>query len=147
MACPGCNRRIEEDFMVCPTCHTRLKKACPACGRLLHLRWNICPFCGAVQTTAKAAPALSAQPVPMPVEAGVEAPGLPEPAPAASPEPVWEEQAGQGREEPAETTVQEQIGPEQDELAGPVDEGEPELPDETNAAAADETAALPFEFS
>jgi RNA polymerase subunit RPABC4/transcription elongation factor Spt4 len=54
MACPGCNRRIEEDFMICPTCHTRLKKECPTCGHLLHLRWNICPYCGAVQTTAKA---------------------------------------------------------------------------------------------
>lgn len=54
MACPGCNRRIEEEFMICPTCHTRLKKACPACGRLLHLRWNLCPYCGAVQTAVKA---------------------------------------------------------------------------------------------
>jgi RNA polymerase subunit RPABC4/transcription elongation factor Spt4 len=54
MACPGCNRRIEEAFMICPTCHTRLKKACPSCGRLLHLRWNICPYCGAVQTAVKA---------------------------------------------------------------------------------------------
>lgn len=68
LACPGCNRRIEEEFMVCPTCHTRLKKACPACGRLLHLRWNICPYCGAVQTTAKAALPLGAQPVAMPLE-------------------------------------------------------------------------------
>ena len=40
--------------MICPTCHTRLKKACPACGRLLHLRWNLCPYCGAVQTAVKA---------------------------------------------------------------------------------------------
>ena len=53
LACPGCNRRIEDAFMICPTCHTRLKKACPSCGRLLHLRWNICPYCGAVQTAAK----------------------------------------------------------------------------------------------
>jgi RNA polymerase subunit RPABC4/transcription elongation factor Spt4 len=57
LACPGCNRRIEEEFLICPTCHTRLKKACPACGRLLHLRWNLCPYCGAVQTAVKAAPA------------------------------------------------------------------------------------------
>lgn len=147
MACPGCNRRIEEDYMVCPTCHTRLKKACPACGRLLHLRWNICPFCGAVQTTAKAAPALSAQPVPMPVEAGAEAPGLPEPTAAARLEPAWEEQTEQGPEEPTESTVQEQIGPEEDEDAGPEDEGEPEPPDETNSTASDETETLPFEFS
>jgi RNA polymerase subunit RPABC4/transcription elongation factor Spt4 len=55
LACPGCNRRIEDAFMICPTCHTRLKKACPSCGRLLHLRWNICPYCGAVQTAAKGA--------------------------------------------------------------------------------------------
>ncbi len=54
MACPGCNRHIEEEFMICPTCHTRLKKACPACGRLLHLRWNLCPYCGAVQSAVKA---------------------------------------------------------------------------------------------
>ncbi|HSJ56144.1 MAG TPA: zinc ribbon domain-containing protein [Anaerolineae bacterium] len=57
LACPGCNRRIEEEFLICPTCHTRLKKACPACGHLLHLRWNLCPYCGAVQTAVKAAPA------------------------------------------------------------------------------------------
>ncbi|MCL7455376.1 MAG: zinc ribbon domain-containing protein [Anaerolineae bacterium] len=68
MACPGCNRRIEEEFMICPTCHTRLKKACPACGRLLHLRWNICAYCGAVQTAAKTAPSL-AEPVSLAVEA------------------------------------------------------------------------------
>ena len=62
LACPGCNRRIELDFMICPTCHTRLKKGCPACGRLLHLRWNICPYCGAVQTAAKgAAPPVRAE--------------------------------------------------------------------------------------
>ena len=24
--CPGCNRQIERDWMVCPSCHTRLKK-------------------------------------------------------------------------------------------------------------------------
>jgi RNA polymerase subunit RPABC4/transcription elongation factor Spt4 len=67
MACPGCNRRIEEDFMICPTCHTRLKKACPACGQLLHLRWNICAYCGAVQTAVKAAPA-PAEPVSLAIE-------------------------------------------------------------------------------
>ena len=67
MACPGCNRRIEEEFMICPTCHTRLKKACPACGRLLHLRWNICAYCGAVQTSVKAAP-VPAEPVSLAIE-------------------------------------------------------------------------------
>jgi hypothetical protein len=41
VACPSCNRRIEEDYIVCPSCQTRLKKPCQACGRLLHLRWTI----------------------------------------------------------------------------------------------------------
>jgi RNA polymerase subunit RPABC4/transcription elongation factor Spt4 len=91
LACPGCNRRIEEDFMICPTCHTRLKKACPTCGHLLHLRWNICPFCGAVQTAAKAAPALSPQPVAMPVEPAAQAPQLASTSPSHLPEPAVEE--------------------------------------------------------
>jgi len=86
MACPGCNRRIEEQFMVCPTCHTRLKKACPACGRLLHLRWNICPYCGAVQTTTKAAALVDTQRVALPVEPAVEAPKLTETATSGAPQ-------------------------------------------------------------
>jgi RNA polymerase subunit RPABC4/transcription elongation factor Spt4 len=100
MACPGCNRRIEEDFMICPTCHTRLKKACPACGHLLHLRWNICPYCGAVQTAAKAGPSLVPPPVTIPVEPGAEArmlsgaaaSNLSDPSSTAQPEPSWEDQ-------------------------------------------------------
>jgi RNA polymerase subunit RPABC4/transcription elongation factor Spt4 len=46
-ACPGCRRRIEEAWQVCPDCHTILKKTCLNCGQLLHLRWNICPYCAA----------------------------------------------------------------------------------------------------
>lgn len=44
--CPGCERRIREDWQVCPNCHTKLKKSCPHCGRLMELPWNICPYCG-----------------------------------------------------------------------------------------------------
>ncbi|MCS6994213.1 MAG: zinc ribbon domain-containing protein [Anaerolineales bacterium] len=44
--CPGCERRIREDWQVCPNCHTRLKKTCPHCGKLMELPWNICPYCG-----------------------------------------------------------------------------------------------------
>lgn len=76
LACPGCNRRIEEEYMICPTCHTRLKKACPACGRLLHLRWNICPYCGAVQTAVKAAAPIPAPPVSIALERAAETPQL-----------------------------------------------------------------------
>ena len=54
VACPGCRRKIEEDWQVCPDCHTILKKTCLNCGQLLHLRWNICPYCAsaAVETHA-----------------------------------------------------------------------------------------------
>jgi RNA polymerase subunit RPABC4/transcription elongation factor Spt4 len=44
--CPGCSRRIRDDWVVCPNCHTRLKKSCHQCSRLMLLPWNICPYCG-----------------------------------------------------------------------------------------------------
>jgi RNA polymerase subunit RPABC4/transcription elongation factor Spt4 len=47
--CPGCGRKVQQDFILCPYCHTKLKKLCNACGRLLHLSWEICPYCGAEQ--------------------------------------------------------------------------------------------------
>ena len=43
--CPGCARRIHEDWVACPNCHTRLKKPCHACGKLMDLAWNLCPYC------------------------------------------------------------------------------------------------------
>ncbi len=43
--CPGCNRRIQPDWMVCPSCHTLLKKRCPNCSKLMELPWNLCPYC------------------------------------------------------------------------------------------------------
>ncbi len=44
--CPGCSRRIKDNWILCPNCHTKLKKSCQACGRLMELPWNLCPFCG-----------------------------------------------------------------------------------------------------
>lgn len=43
--CPGCGRKVETDWMVCPFCHTKLRKQCHQCQRLLELSWNICPYC------------------------------------------------------------------------------------------------------
>lgn len=45
-ACPGCSRTIEANWILCPYCHTRLRKACPDCQSLMELTWNLCPFCG-----------------------------------------------------------------------------------------------------
>ncbi len=44
--CPGCERRIREDWQVCPTCQTKLRKPCHSCGRLMELPWDLCPYCG-----------------------------------------------------------------------------------------------------
>ncbi len=45
-ACPGCRRRVQSDFVVCPTCRAQLKRPCPSCGRLMQLGWRICAYCG-----------------------------------------------------------------------------------------------------
>jgi RNA polymerase subunit RPABC4/transcription elongation factor Spt4 len=129
LACPGCNRRIEEDYMICPTCHTRLKKACPACGHLLHLRWNICPYCGAVQTTAKASPGLTPSPVAMPIEAGAEARMLSRAAASSSP--------GSSPEDQPEPSWEEQITPVVDDAVDP--------PAEPETGSASQGENLPFE--
>jgi RNA polymerase subunit RPABC4/transcription elongation factor Spt4 len=44
--CPGCERRVKEDWQVCPNCHTKLKKTCHNCSKFMELSWNICPHCG-----------------------------------------------------------------------------------------------------
>jgi len=44
--CPGCERRIKDNWQVCPNCHTKLKKNCENCNQLMELPWNICPHCG-----------------------------------------------------------------------------------------------------
>jgi RNA polymerase subunit RPABC4/transcription elongation factor Spt4 len=43
--CPGCGRRVKENWIVCPNCHTKLKKNCHQCGKLMELPWNLCPYC------------------------------------------------------------------------------------------------------
>lgn len=44
--CPGCSRATQPDWMLCPNCHTRLRRPCSKCGRPLELQWNLCPHCG-----------------------------------------------------------------------------------------------------
>lgn len=48
-SCPGCDRQIAEEWMICPDCHTRLKKKCAGCGKTIIMTWDICPFCEEVQ--------------------------------------------------------------------------------------------------
>jgi RNA polymerase subunit RPABC4/transcription elongation factor Spt4 len=44
--CPECQRPIEHDFVVCPHCHTNLRRRCGACDRVIDLTWSVCPYCG-----------------------------------------------------------------------------------------------------
>lgn len=44
--CPGCERHVGKNWLVCPNCQTILKNPCRHCGKLMELPWNICPYCG-----------------------------------------------------------------------------------------------------
>jgi RNA polymerase subunit RPABC4/transcription elongation factor Spt4 len=44
--CPTCERRIDDEWIICPTCRTRLNRVCPNCSRLVGLEWSLCAWCG-----------------------------------------------------------------------------------------------------
>jgi RNA polymerase subunit RPABC4/transcription elongation factor Spt4 len=44
--CPSCERRVHADWIICPTCRTRLNRVCPNCARLVGLDWSLCAWCG-----------------------------------------------------------------------------------------------------
>lgn len=43
--CPGCGARTQQEWQICPNCHTRLHKQCAHCGELMELPWQVCPYC------------------------------------------------------------------------------------------------------
>ena len=43
--CPVCRDSIEEEYLACPVCTTRLKDSCSQCKRSLEPVWQICPYC------------------------------------------------------------------------------------------------------
>ena len=44
--CPTCERRIDDEWIICPTCRTRLNRVCPNCSRLVGMDWSLCAWCG-----------------------------------------------------------------------------------------------------
>ena len=44
--CPSCDRRVHADWIICPTCRTRLNRVCPNCAKLVGLDWSLCAWCG-----------------------------------------------------------------------------------------------------
>jgi len=66
-SCPTCARRVNEEWIICPTCRTRLNRVCPNCSRLVGLDWSLCAWCGKDFERPAAALAMSAaRPVPLP---------------------------------------------------------------------------------
>jgi RNA polymerase subunit RPABC4/transcription elongation factor Spt4 len=57
-SCPTCARRVNEEWIICPTCRTRLNRVCPNCSRLVGLDWSLCAWCG--KDFERAATALAA---------------------------------------------------------------------------------------
>src|SRR3954452_4281177 len=44
--CANCNRPVDEEWIICPTCRNRLRRVCPNCSRLVELDWSLCAWCG-----------------------------------------------------------------------------------------------------
>ena len=60
--CPTCERRIDDEWIICPTCRTRLNRVCPNCSRLVGLDWSLCAWCGRDFERRPVAAALGADP-------------------------------------------------------------------------------------
>lgn len=43
--CAHCGYPVEEDYVMCPNCHQRLKNLCPTCHHALNPSWTVCPYC------------------------------------------------------------------------------------------------------
>jgi hypothetical protein len=43
--CPVCRASVEDDFLICPVCTTRLRQSCVTCSKPLESAWQVCPFC------------------------------------------------------------------------------------------------------
>ncbi len=43
--CANCGYPVEDDYVLCPNCHQRLKNLCSVCNRALDPSWTVCPYC------------------------------------------------------------------------------------------------------
>ena len=44
-ACQHCGQEVEKDYLICPSCHSRLRDPCASCQRPLEMLWTVCPYC------------------------------------------------------------------------------------------------------
>ena len=61
--CPTCERRVNEEWIICPNCRTRLNRVCPNCSRLVGLDWSLCAWCGKDFERREVAAAASHEPL------------------------------------------------------------------------------------
>jgi RNA polymerase subunit RPABC4/transcription elongation factor Spt4 len=75
-SCPTCARRVNDEWIICPTCRTRLNRVCPNCSRLVGLDWSLCAWCGkdferpATAIAASAGRPVAISPLPVADETG-----------------------------------------------------------------------------
>ena len=94
--CPGCERRIDDEWIICPNCRTRLKRVCPNCSRLVGMDWSLCAWCGKDFERREAPAAIEALPRSREVTGRIDAPA----APAAEVPEVAVAAAGSGSSAP-----------------------------------------------
>jgi RNA polymerase subunit RPABC4/transcription elongation factor Spt4 len=77
--CRNCDRRVNEEWIICPWCRTRLNRVCPNCERLVGLDWTLCAWCGNDFERAFAAerPAAERYSAPVAASAGQAVPARP----------------------------------------------------------------------
>jgi RNA polymerase subunit RPABC4/transcription elongation factor Spt4 len=85
--CPGCNRRIHDEWIICPICRTRLNRVCPTCSRLVGLDWSLCAWCGRDFERVDRPAFEPAAAAPARIVAQATAPSIPAAAPVR--EPLW----------------------------------------------------------
>jgi RNA polymerase subunit RPABC4/transcription elongation factor Spt4 len=81
--CATCGRKVHEEWILCPTCRSRLKRVCPNCNRLVGFDWSLCAWCG--RDFERPADAIG--PARTPAPRGQDAPA-PAPVPVAVPTPA-----------------------------------------------------------
>jgi RNA polymerase subunit RPABC4/transcription elongation factor Spt4 len=45
--CPNCKAAVRDDYLVCPSCGSRLRTQCRSCRRPIEPGWRVCPYCEA----------------------------------------------------------------------------------------------------
>lgn len=109
-SCPTCARRVNDEWIICPTCRTRLNRVCPNCSRLVGLDWSLCAWCGKdFERPATALSASSGRPTPIsPLPTADETGRI---AHSAPPDVVESDQGSVARAVPRSRSTSARMGP------------------------------------